>query len=219
MGLELHIQRALEQVGNEAAQYSYVGDVRPELLRLRLVSLVGEDYLERSPVVDGKRGLSLAGSRILTDGREIHLAVTYRIAFPASILGVDSVAVCQRCCRYGWVGDRLSTGEGEAGPGDEVVYVTETGEVFHRSLSCTYLRPSLRSVPAAAVPGLRNQSGGKYYPCERCRPSGSEEIVYITDTGNRFHGKADCSAVSRNVRSIPVSRTNGMRPCSRCGGG
>jgi len=218
MGLELHVQRALEQVGNEAAQYSYVGDVRRELLRLRLVSLAGEDYLERSPVVDGGRGLSLAGSHVMADGREIRLVVTYRVAFPASILGVDSVVIRQQCCRYGWVGDRFPAGEGEGGTDEKMVYVTESGEVFHCSLSCTYLRLSLRAVPAAALPELRNRGGGKYYPCERCRPTGNEEIVYITDTGTRFHREADCSAVTRNVRPIPVSQAKGMKPCSRCGG-
>lgn len=35
----------------------------------------------------------------------------------------------------------------EAGIGDnELVYVTETGIVYHRNYQCTYLEPSVRSV-------------------------------------------------------------------------
>ena len=52
--------------------------------------------------------------------------------------------------------------------GDEDVYITETGKVYHTHSDCTYLKPSVKRVFADKIDGMRNLSGGKYKRCEHC---------------------------------------------------
>jgi len=101
--------------------------------------------------------------------------------------------------------------------GEEYVFVTETGSVYHRSRNCTHLKLSITSAPLSTVSELRNGSGGKYYPCERCGTN-MGGMVYLTTEGNRYHGTIECSGLRRNIRTIPLSEAIGYRPCSRCGG-
>jgi len=98
---------------------------------------------------------------------------------------------------------------------DETVYVTATGMVYHRDYHCTYLDLSIHMVSKEELEGLRNDSGGKYYPCEHC--GGGWGGVYITDSGDRYHGSLSCSALKRTVYAVPLSEAAGKGACSKCG--
>ena len=65
------------------------------------------------------------------------------------------------------------------------------------------------------VSSLRNASGGKYSPCEKCGGDGSV-IVYVTNEGDRYHNTIECSGLKRSVRCVPLSEAGGRSPCSRC---
>ena len=95
-----------------------------------------------------------------------------------------------------------------------VVYITETGLVYHRDYHCTHLDLSIRMVSSEEVKRLRNKSGGKYHTCERCK--GGTGGVYITDTGNRYHSSLSCSGLKRTVYAVPLSEIAGKRACSKC---
>lgn len=110
----------------------------------------------------------------------------------------------------------------EAVPGEEhvekMVYVTESGNVYHRSLSCSYLNLSVTEIPGNAVKSRRNKYGEKYAACEICsrneKPAG---MVYITEKGNRYHNLESCSGLKRTVRLIKESEASELGVCSRCG--
>lgn len=115
-----------------------------------------------------------------------------------------------------WVG---YTGESfRTGQSDEIVFITPEGKVYHKSRDCTYLRLSIRQLPYSLLEGARNQSGGKYAPCEYCIRSGwSGNVVYITDYGNSYHSIRNCKGLKRTVMAVPLSKVGGRRLCSRCG--
>ena len=240
MELQLHMQRALEQVSNEAAGYSYVSSQIPmwesesrllnriqdylltelseEALRLRLVSVLGEGYLERSMIEGGAGGLSLAGSGLLAGDRRIRLTVSYQIRLPLAAAGFQAIELSQRSYRYAWLGDaETERTDGQEEQEEPMVYVTQNGQVYHLTLSCTHLNLSVRSVAPGQIESLRNQNGARYYACEHCRPGGRETVLYITDDGTRYHGTRECGGISRNVTAIPLSQVGDRRPCSRCG--
>lgn len=119
-----------------------------------------------------------------------------------------------------FTGRRYTTAGGEEEQ-EETVYVTETGSVYHSSLSCTHLKLSVRAVAFGEVGKLRNENGAIYYPCEICG-GGSPEAgtpVYLTREGNRYHSSASCRGLLRKVRSCTLTEAleAGKRPCSRCG--
>lgn len=100
-----------------------------------------------------------------------------------------------------------------------MVYVTESGSVYHRKLGCSYLNLSVQQVTGSSVKNLKNTYGEKYQACELCsrgqEPAG---IVYITKKSNRFHNMENCSALKRSVRMVKEAEVSGkMSACGRCG--
>ena len=89
---------------------------------------------------------------------------------------------------------------------EEMVYVTEYGTVYHRSLGCSHLNFNIRSVDFANVSKERANNGAKYYACEYCCHShgGTPATVYITDDGNRYHSTLSCGALKRTIHEVPL---------------
>ena len=128
---------------------------------------------------------------------------------------------CGKCvpCREGTkrmleILERIVAGNGQ----EEMVYKTPGGEVYHKSRDCTYLKLSVHMVSAAELPNCRNESGGKYGPCEYCvRKESPGRMVYIADYGISYHNSRNCQGLKRTVMAVPLSHTEGLRCCSRCG--
>lgn len=124
---------------------------------------------------------------------------------------------------HAWTGREHDGTEGDGTAGQEerehMVYVTETGSVYHTKMGCSYLDLSVRHVSGTSVSGLRNDYGEKYSACETCAKGQSPAgMVYITDTGNRYHNLETCSGLKRTVRMVKESHVRGeMHACSRCG--
>lgn len=121
---------------------------------------------------------------------------------------------------HAWTGSEYGSFQNEDGENESepMVYVTESGSVCHKSLSCTYLDLSVTQVSGSDVSSMRNQNGEKYCACETCSrgqsPAGS---VYITQNGNRYHNLESCSGLKRTVRMVKASQVSEMCSCSRCG--
>ena len=237
MQLQLRVQKALEQVGNEVAQYCYLSSQVPvwesdsqlireveeyllaelseEAIRLRFLEVIGTETLERSVLAQSADGVSFEESGLLKEHHRIHLIVRYQVRLPVALLGMDDITLRQHCYRYGLLGDKEPSQTVKTE--EKMVYVTKNRQVYHLTLSCTYLNLSIRSVSMSQVSELRNDSGGKYYPCERCRPTGREAAVYLTEDGDRYHDEGDCAGLRRHISAIPISEAQDLRPCSRCG--
>lgn len=119
---------------------------------------------------------------------------------------------------HAWTGADETDFTGEPQKPEAMVYVTESGTVYHKNPGCRYLKVSINQLSGSSVAHACNSSGQKYSPCEICsrnqKPSG---IVYVTSGGNRYHNKADCSGLKRTVRLVKESETGGMHVCSNCG--
>ncbi len=237
MQLQLRMQNALEQVGSEVAQYSYLNSQIPlwesesqlleelkeyllaelsqEAIHMRFVEILGPETLARSVLADGASGISFEESSLLRDHHRLRLVVSYSIRLPVRLLGMGDITLRQQCYRYARMGDVDPAKKVENT--ERMVYVTNNRQVYHVTLSCTYLNLSVRSVSMSQVSDLRNDSGGKYYACERCDPTGREDAVYLTEDGDRFHDEWDCAGLRRHISSVPISQVEDLRPCSRCG--
>jgi len=237
MQLQLRMQMALEQVGGEVAEFSYLNsqirlwesesqlleeikesllaELSEEAIRLRFVEILGPKVLEDSVLAQGADGISFEESRLLRDHHRLKLVVSYPIRLPIRLLGMGDITLRQQCYRYAKMGDVDPAKKVETT--EQMVYVTKNRQVYHVTLSCTYLNLSIRSVSMSQVSDLRNDSGGKYYACERCEPTGREAAVYLTEDGDRFHDEWDCAGLRRHITSVPISQVEDLRPCSRCG--
>ena len=192
------VQSALSRVAREAAaEYgmSKSNTIKSQAYYLAKMSL----YLEGSA---GK--ITFFQSRLLKENDEIDLIAGFRVKTPFSIFSLGGVERREK--------------ENEK---DCVVYLTETGTVYHRSLDCSYLKLTISKVLYRDLANLRNSSGGKYKMCERCchgiTPQDGEE-VYITIYGDCYHKSHACSGLKRTIREIMLSQVGNRAPCSKCGG-
>lgn len=107
--------------------------------------------------------------------------------------------------------------EGNSREEEEIVYITENGTRYHTDSGCVSLRISVQTVHSSRLSTMRNQSGGRYYPCERCRPS-KNGVFFITRDGDRYHRGADCFSLKRTVRAVTLEEAvrMGRTACSKC---
>lgn len=238
--IRLHgnLQLALWQIGSRMSVYGYALDsgempengdgwwrdlagavVSATYVKGQVIDSAGADYLDSSPLTNGADGLQLWESEIFGPDDEIDIVVTYSVSPWNRLIGFLPFRMANRYYAHIWNGYRLS-GDGAAQDTTRIVYVTETGTVYHVSMECTHLQLSVQQIPAAGIEEARNQGGGRYYPCERCTGGGTPAVFYITNEGNRYHYDRGCSGLKRTVSTMTIEQAQeaGYRPCSRCGG-
>lgn len=118
---------------------------------------------------------------------------------------------------HAWTGAKEEI-SGSAEEAEPMVYMTETGSVYHSSLGCSYLNLSVNQVSARQAASMKNDYGETYTACETCSrgqaPAGS---VYITRKGSHYHNSETCSGLKRTVRLVKKSDVGACHACSRCG--
>lgn len=229
--LQMNMDSALQQCAKELAVYGYAGDslcgstvgdlsfpaetLFSELyIRNRVISELGEDYLDASPA-EGSASLHLLGSRIMEDDRiEIHCSYYVTPFFslsPKAGFLTESTAVARAFTGY----DNLTYTE--KGEKEEYVYITTDGTVYHRKRDCHYLDLSIEQVFTDELSGLRNAEGSVYHACSVCGQTSSGSIVFITSYGNKYHSDLLCSGLRRTVKAVPLSEVGARGPCQKCG--
>lgn len=241
--LIFHVQLTLQQAGEKAvqkaAQYGYIQEKLSDneaggnrwlregaeflqwglglgWIREEVVSEAGEDYLDQSCIQGGSGGIQIIESQILDEDQMIDLVLRYDVEIPAGLPGMKKFTLIQRCRRRAWVGSVGEDAAGTAQNGEEQVYVTETGTVYHLYQDCTHLQLSVRQVQASQVETLRNSSGARYGACEKCCKNQPGATVYVTQDGDKYHSTLGCSGLKRTVSAVSADETEGMRICSRC---
>lgn len=169
---------------------------------------------------EGLKGFHIGYSSFLKGDEKIDLVAAFRVNAEVPLFSFGNPQIIQRGCVRAWTGRDFRQEEaGYSRKENEKnqVYVAENGVVYHRDLQCTHLRLSVRQVSKTVAAHLRNRYGAKYYACSCCR-KGTGAVVYITDTGNRYHASKSCSGLKRTVHSADIKDVDNLPPCSKCGG-
>lgn len=232
IGTQSRMNAALHQVGNKMAFSGYVynatvGNALPDGLagvaltegyaRGQVVEYVGKSYLEKSCVKGGAGGISFAGSSVMGAGDIIDLKVSYQVRPFANLMGFDGFLVSQRYYGKAWTGYDASDSVSDLSENDPMVYITETGTVYHLDRNCTYLNPTVEAVSAEEAAGKRNASGARYTSCGSCGTVISGREVYITNFGNSYHSRINCPGLKRTIYTVPLSEVGARGRCSKCG--
>lgn len=214
MAVQTAVRSGLQYAGKTTAQEAYVTVLcSPSAVKSDMVNAIGADRLERSIVVGGSSGIDCSASRISPLTGIGELSAKYKIRIPVPVFHIASLNFEEKMQIKVWNGYE----KGGFGTKDEtIVYITETGLVYHRNYHCTHLDLSIHMVQSEEVKTLRNKNGGKYHACERCG-KGTGGSLYITDTGDCYHSSLSCSGLKRTVYAIPFSEAAGKRACSKCG--
>ncbi len=149
---------------------------------------------------------------------EVTLWDTYSYKPIGGLVPLPELRMYNRIKVHAWTGIEYEAFEDSQEPNEEMVYMSESGEVYHRNLGCSFLNLSVSQVGGGSIASARNAYGEKYAPCEICsrnqKPGGT---VYITKKGNRYHNAANCRGLTRTIRMVKKSETKGVPACSRCG--
>lgn len=214
MAVQTAVRSGLQYAGKTAAQEACVTAViSPAAIKSDVVNAIGANRLERSIIVGGSSGIDCSASRVSLVTGIGELSVKYKIRIPVPVFHIAVLTLEDRMQIKVWNGYQ----KGGFGTKDEkIVYITETGLVYHRNYHCTHLDLSIRMVQSEEVKMLRNKNGGKYHACERCSSLAGGGL-YITDTGDRYHSSLSCSGLKRTVYAVSLSEAAGKRACSKCG--
>jgi len=187
-------------------------------IRNQIVDYLGEEYLEASPLSRGTAGLQFWESEVLHPGDEMEITLTYGVSPWCSLTGFFPFRMANRYYAHIWNGYDIIGDNGENEEEFVTVYVTETGKVYHKDRNCTHLCLSIQEITAGTVGNYRNENGGKYSECGKCREETATGVLYIAREGDSFHYSRDCSGLKRTVFSILLKDAEDYRPCSRCSG-
>lgn len=150
---------------------------------------------------------------------EITLPDVYTYKPMGGIVALPDVWMHNTVKVHAWTG--VDYGEFQDGETtvEPMVYVTDLGNVYHKSLGCSYLNLSVVQAAGSSIGSLRNDYGERYTSCEICsRNQKAAGTVYITKKGNRFHNMGSCSGLKRSVRMVEENQASSqMGACSRCG--
>jgi hypothetical protein len=162
-----------------------------------------------------KEGISYSRSKIL-EKEMIDLIAVYEIKIPYDFLGIDQFKFVNRARVRAFTGYDNTLSE-DISQNEEIVFITPTGNVYHRDRNCKHLNISISKVTAESITNRRNKNGGKYYICEYCGNKQGDGSYYITDYGDRYHKIISCSGLKRDIKAIPISEVNGRSECKTCG--
>lgn len=222
--IRLHgnLEFALCDIGNRMSVYGSSTIIREEsgfgseladiaftytYVKKEIEEYLGRGYLEASPLVKGVDGLQFRESEIWDNGEQFEVLVTYKVLPFGGMAGFKGFRMANRYYGHFWNGYEIPT---------NVVYVAENGEVYHIDAMCTHLYLSVRQVSLQEAYRSRNRNGERYDLCEYCEKGEVKNTVYITEEGNRFHYKSNCTGLKRTVFEVPADETDGYRACSRC---
>lgn len=169
-------------------------------------------YLKDSPV-----SVWMVASEYDQETDEIMLVADYQVDLPFQILQTHTLLFREQLHTRAFTG--VETRE-KTNLDDTLVYITETGRVYHLKQDCPYLKLSISQMKYGDLDSLRNAGGGKYKECEKCCKNKSfqkETSVWITNFGDRFHSTGSCSGLKRYIREIKRSEAGSRTICSKCG--
>lgn len=173
-------------------------------------------------IVGGWDGVNFHSSCLKDEACCVVVRAKYSVRVPFVPEVISELELCQTAvCRL-FCGDRayIPVDRDEEELEEGVYYMTPSGSVYHVSRECSYLKITVLNTDWTRIESMRNSSGGKYYPCERCvkgaAPAGQ---VYYTRSGSSYHATHFCSSLTRTVVEVSEEEIVGLPPCSRCGRG
>lgn len=210
--IDLYDFGALEEIKDRVIDTAY--------LMLKFKNYVDVDYINNSCIENGLLGINFLSSSVLDSDDYINIDIKYKIKQPIKIFKLDDFAINQKIKLRAWTGFWVNNiNNDEEVNDDDIVYITRTGTVYHLNRDCSHIKLSIRTV-TQITDQLRNNSGGKYYPCEICNKDNKkdkeDDIFYITSDGTRYHVFIKCSGIKRDVLQINIKDVEGRRVCSRC---
>lgn len=222
--MEMRIQKALYNQILKSSGYAYfvnianISDpaeqlIETEYVRNKVINEVGKEYLDNSYIIGGSKGIYANIFAKAEDGI-LDISLIYKMNIPFNIFKLSSIPFVSRIKVHTWIG-KTDTDKDIKG---KYVYVTPNGQVFHLYKDCSYIYSKIENSKVDEIDNIRNESGGKYYPCVVCtNQSTAQEYVFYTKYGIRYHSNSKCRNLYSNIYCIDYEiAKEKYRLCSKC---
>lgn len=214
--IQTSVRSGLQAAGKEIASNSSIqGFLQLTELEEKMISAIGTERMDRSILVGGSGGLQCEKSYVIPGSGIYELKVKYQVKIPVPFFSIGAMTYEEGMRIKGWNGYKKEIFT--EFPDKKMVYVTETGMVYHLDYHCNYLDLSIRGIVKGALEEERNVNGEKYVACPLCTKKGGSDRVYVTNYGNRYHGTLSCVGLKRKVYAVPIEEVKGKVVCSKCG--
>lgn len=215
MAIQTNIRAGMQYAGKKYAEQASISSfVSVGELEKDIREEIGVERLNQSLVAGGASGIDCSKSYVDLLNEILYMEVSYTVHAPVPVFGIFDVKKKESIRIKGWCGYESAI---PVPAEQKIVYMTENGVVYHQDFHCPYLDLSVHMVPFSGLEDLRNESGGKYYPCEKCGQIAPGMGVYVTNYGERYHTSILCSSLKRKIYTVPISETAGKGACSKCG--
>lgn len=221
---EKNHEEMLKAAKSQDADYKYNSilykGIEIGLVQTLFYEELGPELIKNSNVIGGVAGFNFLQSNIMSDNHMINIVVTYSIKNPYDIFGIAKTTFTQSASTNAWVGEQTNNdaADKEETSNETMVYITQSGSVYHTKRNCSYLVLSIHEISIENLGNQRNESGGKYYACEKCGNKPSNGKLYITEFGDRFHTTKNCSSIMRCIIEVKLSQVMDKQQCSKCKG-
>ncbi len=162
---------------------------------------------------------SLLRSSVMKASDIVDLRADYQLKPALNFFKLPGLSMTSRAYAKAWTGYDAEGSVTDGSDEERIVYITETGKVYHLSRSCSHLNLTIIAIKNGTQDSYRNKSGEKYTACALCgKAPASQSSIYITSEGNSYHSSLSCSALKRTIYEIPISEVGSRKACSLCGG-
>lgn len=206
----IHIGTTMRTVffsaAKQMAKEAYISTAFPATrLKYYMVDGMEERDLDENTIIK-KGSIDCSASYCHRDSSIMELSVKYKMEIPLLTFHIPVVTKEETLRVKGWTGyEGAGFSEGE----EDVVYITETGLVYHATPTCNYLDLSIQRVTL-------EQAQGKYPVCAWCKGQEKSNLVYVTTYGERYHNSLNCSGLKRSIYAVKKSEVQGRGGCSKC---
>ncbi len=198
---ETIMRTAFLSAAKQMAKEAYVSTAFPSV---RLEKYISEK-LEKGGLKVSH--MDCSGSYCYGNSSIMELSMKYQIDIPILLFEIPIVKKEEKVRVKGWTGYE---GAGIKLGKEDLVYITDTGIVYHSTPTCNYLDLSIRRVAIS-------EAEMKYDFCSLCKASGKQtKRVYITTYGRMYHNSLNCSGLKRSIYAIKQSEIHGKGGCPKC---
>ncbi|WP_205839157.1 hypothetical protein [Velocimicrobium porci] len=223
LSVQTIVGESLLQTGRFLSKYGTVREINKPTLQVEFQKNLSLNSLNSSCIKGGRLGIRLICERSGIKEEEIVISAVYKIRIPVFVFKVSSISAKQTLKTRLFIGKNMKNNSGdgvetEKEKNDVIVYITETGGVYHKNKNCSHLKLSIKPILFDAIEQARNIEGGKYKSCERCgKRQKKQDIVFIALDGDRYHTSLQCSGLKRTIIGISLQKVKDWNCCKRCG--
>lgn len=201
MCMETTLRTAFYSAARQVAKEAYVSTAFPGV---RLEHYITENLKESEW---NCKGIDCSGSYCQGDSTIMDLSMEYQIELPVLMFDIPLMVRKEEVRVKGWTGYE---GDGFYSGSEDIVYITDTGIVYHSTPRCNYLDLSIQRVSL-------EEAKERYVICSLCKEErGATNYVYVTTYGTAYHISLNCSSLKRSIYAVKESETHGKGGCSKC---